>query len=466
MPRNLTELRLLFRNPVAPLAIYAAALVVAAMAAIVLLPLAGFTLVAPWLVLVLAASAATAERGTVRLTSNVEVSVGLLPTLFAAVVLGPLAAVAVSASSMLGDLVQAKDVPLRHLRWVVYTCSRSLTGAATGIVAAHSDHLVANRLAAILIATTLAAVTSEALDLFFVAVTLRLRGNRVLGVVRELAPVIFGSLPLFVPLVAFLAYAYEEFSPFTLPLFLVPAFAAQRLSILYQEQRRLAEDLASANANLERANLSFAAALVATLDARDRYTAGHSAAVAVYARDIAARMGLSEEEQQLAHLAGLVHDIGKIGLPPGLLEKPGPLTLAERRQMEEHSTIGERILRNVEDYREVADVVRHHHERVDGEGYPDKISGSDIPLIARIIAVADAYNAMTSDRPYRDAMPTRVARLRLAQAVESQFDTSVVAAFEAILAGQTEAYRTAGDDRFDFALQESPEILLRERGAA
>jgi putative nucleotidyltransferase with HDIG domain len=214
------------------------------------------------------------------------------------------------------------------------------------------------------------------------------------------------------------------------------------LFIMYREQRETAEQLATANAQLERAGLSFATALVATLDARDRYTAGHSAAVAVYSRDIAKRMGLSEEEQQLAYLSGLVHDIGKIGLPPGLLEKPGPLTLDERRVMEEHSVIGERILERVENYAEIATVVRHHHERADGHGYPDGLHTDEIPLLARIISVADAYNAMTSDRPYRDAMPSRVARLRLAQAVETQFDTSVVAAFEAILAGATETYRS------------------------
>jgi putative nucleotidyltransferase with HDIG domain len=231
---------------------------------------------------------------------------------------------------------------------------------------------------------------------------------------------------------------------------LIPALAAQRLFGLYQEQRRLAGDLASANVRLERANLSFATALVATLDARDRYTAGHSAAVAIYGRDIASRLGLSQDEQQLAHLCGLVHDIGKIGLPPGLLEKPGALTLAERRQMEKHSEIGERILAKVEDYAEIAKIVRHHHERWDGQGYPDGISELRIPLISRIISVADAYNAMTSDRPYRDAMPSRVARMRLAQGVESQFDTTVVAAFEAILAGADEEYRTGR--RADFSL--------------
>jgi HD-GYP domain-containing protein (c-di-GMP phosphodiesterase class II) len=132
-----------------------------------------------------------------------------------------------------------------------------------------------------------------------------------------------------------------------------------------------------------------------------------------------------------------------------LLEKPGALTLDERREMERHSEIGEEILRNVDDYGEIAEVVRSHHERVDGTGYPDRLVADEIPLLARIIAVADAYNAMTSDRPYRDAMPSRVARLRLAQAVESQFDTSVVAAFEAILATASEAYRLGMDDAFN-----------------
>jgi putative nucleotidyltransferase with HDIG domain len=231
--------------------------------------------------------------------------------------------------------------------------------------------------------------------------------------------------------------------------------AAQRWFLMYQEQRRLATDLKTANAQLTAANLSFAKGLIATLDARDQYTAGHSAAVAVYARDIAERMALGEQQSELAHLCGLVHDIGKIGLPAGLLEKPGALNLDERREMQRHSEIGERILANVDTYAEIAGVVRHHHERVDGQGYPDGLPESEIPLLSRIIAVADAYNAMTSDRPYRDAMPSRVARLRLAQAVETQFDTSVVAAFEAILAGGSEDYRLARGQQFTLDSTES-----------
>ena len=254
-------------------------------------------------------------------------------------------------------------------------------------------------------------------------------------------PIMTATVPLYTPLIALLAYAYQELAVWSVLFFFGPVFAAQRFYRLYQEERAAARQL-------ERANLSFAAALVATLDARDRYTAGHSAAVAVYARDIAERIGLAPAEQQLAHLAGLVHDVGKVGLPPGLLEKPGPLTLDERRIMEEHSSIGERILGNVEGYSEIARIVRHHHERVDGEGYPDRLTEREIPLISRIIAVADAYDAMTSDRPYRDAMPSHVARLRIARAIGRQFDTSVVAAFEAILTSASETYRNGRGDDF------------------
>ena len=265
---------------------------------------------------------------------------------------------------------------------------------------------------------------------------------------RTISSVSLLTVPLYVPILALFVYGYHAYSLHLVLIFFVPALAAQRLLLLYQQERVVSQDLAEANTRLRRASLSFATALVATLDARDQYTAGHSAAVAIYARDIAQRMGLSEESQELVHLCGLVHDIGKIGLPAGLLEKPGPLTLEERRHMEQHSEIGERILRNVDDYSEIADIVRSHHERIDGMGYPDGLPGEDIPLLARIIGVADAYDAMTSDRPYREALPSRVARMRLAQAVETQFDTTVVAAFEAILAASDENYRSGRGSSF------------------
>jgi len=125
--------------------------------------------------------------------------------------------------------------------------------------------------------------------------------------------------------------------------------------------------------------------------------------------------------------------------------------------MEEHSVIGERILSTVEAYTEIARIVRHHHERIDGFGYPDGVAGDNIPIISRIICVADAYNAMTSDRPYRDAMPVQVARERLRQAAGSQFDEAVVAAFDEILEVAPHSYALGPG--------EQPEVYSH-RGAA
>jgi len=433
-----------------PVVIYQTALATATAVFALVLVVTGASVGNPWTVAFLALTAAVAERSRVRLSANTEASISLVPTVFAAGLFGPLAAMIVAAASFLSDFppllerdrrVQAFERGNPYLKWGVYTCTRTLGGAVAGIAAAAAADLTGAGTAHVVVGVVTAAFIAEPLDVGFVLVTMRVRGLRPSEGLRALAPVMLASVPLYAPVVAVVGVAYTQLSPWTLPLFLVPALAAQRLYALYQQQRELTDGLMMANERLEHANLSFATALVATLDARDRYTAGHSTSVAAYAQDIARRLGLDETQQQIVHLAGLVHDIGKIGLPAGLLEKPGALTLEERRQMEQHPVIGEGILAKVDTYSEIAAAVRHHHERVDGQGYPDGLAGDDIPLLARIIAVADAYDAMTSDRPYRDAMPSRVARLRLAQAVDSQFDTTVVAAFEAILSAAPEQYR-------------------------
>lgn len=441
--------------------LYVVALWIAAGGVLAMLLGAGERVENVWPLFALGLLGAVAERSRVRLSENLELSISLVPSLFAAVTFGPLEAMLVGAASLLGDLRKP------YLKWAVYTPVEAITGACSGLAALAMLSLVGSGLPGIALATCVAAFVALALDTAFASFTVVLRGTGSgLELTKTLAPVIALSVPLYTPIVALLSYAYDQISPWTLPLFLVPAIAAQRLFGLYQDQRRLADDLSEVNQRLERANLSFASALVATLDARDQYTAGHSAAVAIYSRDIAERMGLPDEDQQKAHLCGLVHDIGKIGLAAGLLEKPGALTLDERRQMQEHSAIGERILAKVEDYAEIATIVRHHHERMDGQGYPDGLRDDEIPLLSRIIAVADAYNAMTSDRPYRDAMPSRVARLRLAQAADTQFDTSVVAAFEAILAGAEEAYRLGVRGDFTFESQDTLSEPQELRGVA
>jgi putative nucleotidyltransferase with HDIG domain len=443
---------------ISPISLYAVALV--AFCTLLLIALGLSTEAFPegraaWPLIGFGILAIAAERQSVQLSENLSLSVAFLPLLFVAVVFGPIPAALIGAVAVVGDFGRP------YTRWVIWTANRAIIGGLAGFAAQTAMQNGSGTFGRILAATSVAAIVDFALDFVLNSLILILRGT---GSIRDLArttgPVALAGIPLYTSLVGVLAYSYVTFTPWSAALFFIPALAAQRLFVIYREQRSALEELASANERMERANLSFATALVATLDARDRYTAGHSAAVAVYSRDIAARMGLDLEEQQLVHLCGLVHDIGKVGLPVGLLEKPGALTLDERRQMEDHAAIGERILSKVDDYSEIARVVRHHHERVDGLGYPDRLADDEIPLLSRIIAVADAYDAMTSDRPYRDAMPSRVARLRLAQAVESQFDTAVVAAFEAILAGADDAYRAGSRQDFRVKAAELRSELL------
>jgi len=258
---------------------------------------------------------------------------------------------------------------------------------------------------------------------------------------------------VYIPVIAGLAYVYVLVSPWAVVLFIGPAVAAQRFFILYRAQTNTASELARAIDKLERVNLSFATALVTALDARDHYTAGHSATVAVYARDIAKATLTFSEDERIAHLCGLLHDIGKIGVPTGVLEKQGPLSRDERSTIEMHAEVGAAILHRVEGYQEIALAVRHHHERFDGLGYPDRLQGSYIPLLSRIVSVADSYSAMVSERPYRVALTSEDAIARLLADSGSQFDPAIVEVFLGILnaADDTYAYGTHRDFAIEVA---------------
>jgi putative nucleotidyltransferase with HDIG domain len=392
-----------------------------------------------------AAWAAILNAGSILAAAGLWLDGYRLPHVWAILVLGAVAALAERQTVAINDrtwisLSNVWDLRESRMKWFVWANIRGLQAATAGL-AAWTLVPRPTTFGPSLLSSLVASVAFLASESILGGITGWVRRLDVSEYLREITALSLLTVPLYVPVLALFVYGYHLYSLRLVIIFFLPALAAQRLLHLYQQEKVVSKDLAAANERLRRTSLSFATALVATLDARDQYTAGHSAAVAIYATDIAQRMGLSEEKQELVHLCGLVHDIGKIGLPAGLLEKPGPLTLEERRQMEQHSEIGERILRNVDDYSEIADIVRSHHERIDGMGYPDGLQGDEIPLLARIIGVADAYDAMTSDRPYREALPSRVARMRLAQAVETQFDTAVVAAFEAILAAADDDYR-------------------------
>ncbi len=170
-----------------------------------------------------------------------------------------------------------------------------------------------------------------------------------------------------------------------------------------------------------------AASLARAVDARDAYTGSHSERVADLAARLAAQLGVDREQVELTRLAGSLHDLGKLAIPEEILRKPGPLSETERLVLERHPQIGFRMLESL-GVDPVADWVLHHHERWDGSGYPDGLPGDEIPLGARIIFVADAYDAMTSDRVYRDRLSDDEAIAELERCAGSQFDPDIVAA--------------------------------------
>jgi HD-GYP domain-containing protein (c-di-GMP phosphodiesterase class II) len=169
--------------------------------------------------------------------------------------------------------------------------------------------------------------------------------------------------------------------------------------------------------------------MLTTLDARDPYTAGHSDRVGEYTRLLARELEWNESEEERARFAGWVHDIGKIGIQDRYLLKPGPLTPEERKILEQHSVIGERILSSANDSDGLLPAVRHHHERWDGNGYPDKIAGEKIPLLARMIGITDAFDAMTTTRLYAKRRTWLTAFSILREEAGKQFDPNLVPIF-------------------------------------
>ena len=182
------------------------------------------------------------------------------------------------------------------------------------------------------------------------------------------------------------------------------------------------DDAIMAKNDIQTLSVEVMEALAHTIDAKDEYTRGHSIRVARYSRMIASKMGLSSEQSENIYYMGLLHDIGKIGVPNEIINKPGKLTDEEFGQIRKHPVTGFDILAEIKSRPSLSIGARWHHERVDGKGYPDHKSGEEIPIEARIIAVADSYDAMTSNRSYRQYLPQDVVRSEIEKNIGSQFD--------------------------------------------
>src|SRR5207247_7508764 len=212
---------------------------------------------------------------------------------------------------------------------------------------------------------------------------------------------------------------------------------------VYQRLRQFTESLAATEPNsskqpvaaaqgpqaLPQAVLDTVTSLAFAIDAKDHYTQGHSQKVSAYAALIAEALGMNDAQVDEIRLAGILHDIGKVAIPETILNKAGPLNPDEWETMKSHVHFGARILEPLAPLARVRGMIRHHHEFFDGSGYPDAISGDKIPLGARILAIADAYDTITSDRTYKKARPAAEALAELERCSNAQFDAKIVALF-------------------------------------
>jgi putative two-component system response regulator len=176
--------------------------------------------------------------------------------------------------------------------------------------------------------------------------------------------------------------------------------------------------------------------LALSIEAKDPYTEGHCDRLSKYSVAVAEKLGLPEDLRVALRRGGLVHDIGKLAVPEHILLKPGPLTPDERKIMEQHTIAGERICAPLRSFRHVLPIIRHHHEKQDGSGYPDGLKGDKIPLTARILQITDIYDALTTNRPYRKALPPEKAFAIMREEVKrGWWDSSILNVFEAVVHG-------------------------------
>ena len=212
--------------------------------------------------------------------------------------------------------------------------------------------------------------------------------------------------------------------------------------------RRINIELHESNQKLQEAYMGTVESLRLAVDAKDTYTKGHSDRVAYYSRMIAKEMGFDENEQERIYVGGLFHDIGKIGIPDSILQKPDRLTDDEYSEIKNHPLIGAQIISAASIFEDILPIVKHHHERFDGRGYPSSLVGKNIPIYARIAAIADAFDAMTSDRQYRPRLTFEQAIGEIIKNCDIQFDGEIARKFVDVIQREKEKVEIELDHKF------------------
>jgi len=418
-----------------------AALIVLA-AAVPLLVLAPSGEFLDWLTLVLAICATVSVVYASNLEGAIDISAAFVCFMIAVAFLGPAAAFAVPVVAEVGTWL------VRRYRLIALPVNVAAAAVPNLLAALAFRALAGDRLddnvhdivALAIVGTGMLVVNFVMLRAFVVG----LDGGRLsqaLRPPREILP----SLALTIALTLAIAGVYASagiFASAFLVLVIVAFTYMSRLVVIARERTG------------QYAALSWGvlSALMRSLDRRDSRTARHSAAVAAFARDIALHCGMNRRDAELAHTAGLLHDIGRFALPDRVMERHGTLTEDDWAAIRLHPELGADLLQDLGVYGPVAAIVRSHHERVDGRGYPDGLKGDAIPEIARIVAVAEVYDTLTAEDTYRDRMTSFQAMTELRRVAGRQLDEGFVEALAALLAGRGLEYRHADKADFDSEL--------------
>jgi putative nucleotidyltransferase with HDIG domain len=393
-----------------------------------------------------------ADRYKIALRGGATVSAGFLADFLSATLVGPLAG-AVVAGAVVTRMRRDGESWGSFIWHVAFFASAwSASGGMSGLVfwaIRGQDPSVAR----IAIGGIAAGLVYQGLNYsLFAPVSWLRRGVGPVAFFREVYEPFLPFYFFFMALSVSLIYAFDQ-SGWLFGIFFLPVLGLVYTFRTFANQRELAR-------SLERFSMQIAASMITALDLKDNYTAQHSAAVAQYSYDIACAMKLSSRECNLAHLAGLLHDLGKISVPDEILSKRQTLAENEWGVVMGHSVAGQKILSNMNEFEELSLIVLYHHERYDGTGYPEGIQGDRIPTLSRIVSVADCYSAMISDRPYRERRPPGVAIAELLSQSGHQFDPDVVSAFLPLLQTGDENYRLA--QQVDFHVQFQKVRFLRD----
>ena len=391
-------------------------------------------------------AAAVADRLSILVYQDSKVSISFIPLFAIAVLYGPSGVVIAAPLAALSLHLPRNVFSYRFLFNVgVATLADGLTAVMLfSVIGGQAEIAVSAKVVAVALA---AAAANFGLTTFLISSVAGLATRRSpLTVWQEKFQWIFPHYVVFGLLGLALAVAYQALGVAGLLVFAAPPIMMRFSMKQYVDKtarhvamlRRKNEQLEHAN----RANLAMTTrlketydatleALAAALDARDTETGGHSSRVTVYTMDMAQHLGVEKASEEWTDIerAALLHDVGKIGISDAILNKAGPLTPEEWQEMRKHPSIGYEMLKDVEFLSNAAQIVYCHHERYDGRGYPEGLKGDAVPLGARVFAVADAFDAMTSNRPYRRALPVEKAREEILGNAGSQFDPKVVEAF-------------------------------------